>query len=481
MKNPSFHRPLQLLFPLLCLALCLAAHISKHTFYLIPSNAEITLRIAIPYSDKIQDLDSNYYAGWLEREAGMKLEFALIRQSRSEEYLDALFASDADVDIILFGEDFTIDEDVLAKYIAQDQIYTDEAGVSYYPNGGKTLREGAGQLLWINYEWLSALGLPIPETTEEFQSVLTAFRDEDPNGNGLPDEIPLLGAKGDYACSPAEGLLNAFVYNDPYHSRFGVNDEADKLLAATDEFRQGLAYCHNLYEEGLLDARSYACDRRALSELVNSPASLVGAFATASLSDVIYQANPEIMARYIHVAPLAGPEGERHAFYANSSPSVGAVITGRSGKKEAAKKLLQTMSGEEASLIARYGEEGVDWDFSEGTDVSIYGGVSTIVTKNYIWNTSQNKHFNGIGPMNVPEKYLKGVTWNGVNSDAEYIDARAQTACQECLPEVWRFHEPDRELSVYMDEAIEAFITGKRDIGSDEEWADYLAGLARFY
>lgn len=484
-KN-KLHRSFSTTFLWICLAiflLCLTACLSRFSFAGAQKNASAqpsTLHIAIPYSDKIQDLDSNYYVNWLERETGLTLEFSLIRQNRSEEYLDALFASDADVDIVMFGGEFTIDEDTLKKYIASGDIYTDAGGTSYYANRGSSVQDGAGQMLWINYEWLTALGLPIPRTTEELESVLRAFRENDPNGNGLQDELALVGAREDYACSPVEFILNAYVYNDPWHSRYGTDEEVNTLLAATDRFREGLIYLNELYSEGLLDERTYSCSRRELSELVNSPVGLVGAFTTASLSDVIYQANPEIMARYMHVAPLAGPTGERHAFYAPGTSSVGAVITARSNQKEYAALLLGTMCSEEASLIARYGEEGVDWDFSEGTDVSIYGGVSTIVTKNYIWNTSQNKHLNGIGPMNVPEEYLKGVTWNGINSDAEYIDGRAQMAYQEFLPDTKNFHEPNDALSAYMDAAIEDFITGKKEIRSDEAWNDYLYGLTQF-
>ena len=44
--------------------------------------------------------------------------------------------------------------------------------------------------LSINTTWLERLGLEMPETLEEFANVLRAFRDQDPNGNGIQDEIP---------------------------------------------------------------------------------------------------------------------------------------------------------------------------------------------------------------------------------------------------------------------------------------------------
>ena len=47
------------------------------------------------------------------------------------------------------------------------------------------------QKLWIYQPWLDALGLEMPTTTDEFEQVLLAFKEQDPNGNGQADEIPL--------------------------------------------------------------------------------------------------------------------------------------------------------------------------------------------------------------------------------------------------------------------------------------------------
>lgn len=57
------------------------------------------------------------------------------------------------------------------------------------------IEAGAGQcpneILYINQQWLDALGLEMPQTVDEYYETLVAFRDKDPNGNGEQDEIPL--------------------------------------------------------------------------------------------------------------------------------------------------------------------------------------------------------------------------------------------------------------------------------------------------
>lgn len=436
------------------------------------SKQPVILHVAIPYSENVQDIGSNYYVNYLKEKTGLELEITLIRQSRCEDYLDALFASDADVDIVMFGPDFAIDDDTLKKYTDAGDIYTEE-GRSCYLSSGVRMPNDAGQVLWINSEWLTALGLSIPQTTEDFYQVLCAFRDGDPNGNGLPDEIPLAGAGSDHVYEPWEFILNAYGYNDPYQAEY-------ERFVSGAQFREGLTFCRKLYEEKLLEQNVFDRKLHQLTELINSPQDLVGAFTTYSISDVIYSGNPEIMAKYMHVAPLLGPSGERHAVRAKDEDAIGAIITQRSRHKQEAKLLLDTMLTEEASLIARYGEPGVDWDYSDGQDVSIFGGVSTIVTRKYIWNTPQNKHLNGIGPMDVPEKYIRGVTWNGMNSDAEYIDARAQMSYQEFLMPQNSGQEYDAGRAAYIDEYVRAFITGRKKIERDEVWKEYLDGLSLY-
>ncbi len=56
--------------------------------------------------------------------------------------------------------------------------------IPYLPDGK------FGRAWYIRQDWLDKLGLEQPQNVEEYHDVLTAFRDQDPNGNGLKDEIP---------------------------------------------------------------------------------------------------------------------------------------------------------------------------------------------------------------------------------------------------------------------------------------------------
>ncbi len=469
-------------------------------------NKKSAVRIAVPSSPYIQDMDSNYYKQWLEEKTGVPIEFIPVRQQRSQEYLSALFASqDADIDAVFFGggTGFTLQKEQLEKYVQNKKLLlldpyladgtnyasllqqpgikaavtAQGGGIYFFPNTSSSRTEQNGQVLWLNYTWLKQLGLQIPTTPQQLKAVLTAFAQNDPNQNGRADELPLVGCQQEYSLETFNFLLNAFVYNDPYHSRVYAQNGAFYFAPVTDEFRQGLVYCRELYAQGLLDERSFTYTKKQIEQLVNSPENIVGGFTSSSISELLYQNNPEIMANYICVPPLIGENGQRNALYIETEPACGGVILAGSQRAGDAFLVLDTMLSKEASLIAEYGEEGVDWDYSDGTDISITGKPATIVTQSYIRQTLQNKNFSRLGPFYLNPNYIEGVTWNGVNSDARYIDTRASMNYEAFYPSEKVAFQTNADtakireaLDDYTDEMIVRFITGSADVRDDRQW-----------
>ncbi len=88
----------------------------------------------------------------------------------------------------------------IAKYL-EDRVTkamnTDAEGHVYtIPSSAATAKRSVNwhntynHWLSINKTWLDNLDLDIPTTPNEFLTVLRAFRDNDPNGNGIADEVP---------------------------------------------------------------------------------------------------------------------------------------------------------------------------------------------------------------------------------------------------------------------------------------------------
>ena len=120
----------------------------------------------------------------------------------------------------------------------------------------------SGQNLMINKQWLEKLGLEVPKTWDDLTKVLTAFKNDDPNGNGEADEVPMLinqlGTAGFGWWSPFL-LLNGTGQNTQFTTGSGsqgiyVKDGKVGNWMLSDNFREVIEYYHSLIEAGLMPA-----------------------------------------------------------------------------------------------------------------------------------------------------------------------------------------------------------------------------------
>ncbi len=108
---------------------------------------------------------------------------------------------------------------------------------------------------FIRQDWLDTLNLEIPKTKEELVTVLKAFRDGDPNGNGLKDEIPTGAEKG-------PNWLHGFfdMYGIPF---FGETPEWDLVDGKVTygpvmpHAKEAVEFMKMLYDEKLLDPETF--------------------------------------------------------------------------------------------------------------------------------------------------------------------------------------------------------------------------------
>ena len=128
----------------------------------------------------------------------------------------------------------------------------------------KTAIQTVGDMSFINKSWLDYLGLDMPTNVDEFEQVLIAFRD---NADALKKEFNIDGSIIPMSCIMNDGdqdpaiLINGFGegYGDPDRGRhIAVTDEGKVICSATTEgFKEGIAWLHKLYEEGLIDPEAF--------------------------------------------------------------------------------------------------------------------------------------------------------------------------------------------------------------------------------
>jgi hypothetical protein len=157
--------------------------------------------------------------------------------------------------------------------------------------------------LWINQGWLDKLGLPMPATIEELETTLIAFRDQDPNGNGIPDEIPLSGARLLFYYG-YDFIIDAFICNDTGNSRMYTEDGIVKFAPTTEEWRGALKYLRSLNDQGLYYSGSFMQEIITIQQMAANVNDILGAFEGPRLDLVVLTDNQDIIDRYASIPAL---------------------------------------------------------------------------------------------------------------------------------------------------------------------------------
>ena len=228
--------------------------------------------------------------------------------------------------------------------------------------------------MYVNTDWLTKLNLEMPTDLDEFKDMLIAFRDSDPNGNGVKDEIALT-ARGDTLFTGY--IFNSYIDTDMVKGKYTrIEDGVVKFSANTQEFKDALAYMRDLYEEGLIDPNSFTQDSTQLKQTVCGETPLVGTFSASGIFNMDMN-NEYVYQNYKIMMPMKGYNGTQ---IANSSNVMDAnvkgyfLITDICENPEAACRFVDEFVDPDMSMIASYGEEGVAWKYAEPGQTNILGG-----------------------------------------------------------------------------------------------------------
>ena len=138
------------------------------------------------------------------------------------------------------------------------------------PNVASALKAADGNMYYIPYlpdgkygrayfmrtDWLKKLNLETPQTVAELETVLKAFRDGDPNGNGKKDEIPFFARQWPELIRLVTLWDGRSSGSDTYHD-FYVDEGKLKHPYAGEGYRDGISNLARWYKEGLVDAEVF--------------------------------------------------------------------------------------------------------------------------------------------------------------------------------------------------------------------------------
>ena len=253
------------------------------------------------------------------------------------------------------------------------QIITDEGDIYAFPFIRSDVKLLVSTGLAVRQDWLDKLGLKAPTTLDEWRSMLKAFKERDPNGNGKPDEIPL----STWASSPGPGggsrgafsrysFIGAWGIGQDFYQEKGVI----KYGPLQPEFKEFLATMAQWYKEGLIDADVFATNQNTFDSKVTN--NLIGAASMQGGNGIGKYAGLMAGKGPFKLTPVQQPTlkpgerpllGGRDNFY----PGQGSAAISSSNKNVVQSvKMLDYAYGSEGSLLFNFGVEGVSYKLVNG-------------------------------------------------------------------------------------------------------------------
>jgi putative aldouronate transport system substrate-binding protein len=159
--------------------------------------------------------------------------------------------------------------------------------------------------LSINKTWLDKLGLEVPETIEEYEAALEAFKTQDPNGNGKADEIPLSFINM-WWCADVGDIMAALGGMPDNLDHRIVRDGKVIYTAAQPKYRDALAKLSDWYARGLIDQEALTQDDKSYLAKGKTPDPVLGSYVWWETEEVV---GPERADEYVLVPALEGVAG----------------------------------------------------------------------------------------------------------------------------------------------------------------------------
>lgn len=335
---------------------------------------------------------------------------------------------------------------------------------------------------FINQQWLDNLGLEMPTTTEEFYEVLKAFKEQDANGNGDPnDEIPMSGMGFSETLT---GLTPVFAWFGAVHSVnswFEVNDGVAEYIPTTEEFKEGIKYLQRLYTEGLIDQELFTNDWSTYPAKLNPEGdSIVGVGFHWSIETAV---GAERKDEYVQLLPMEGPDGDQYwpvnPEYTKNG-TYRAEVTASCEHPEIAMRWLDALYDQETSMQLFYGPIGTTMEETEDGNYVVLDPPEGVSGETWAWQYSWGDQ----GPMYVSDAFSEKITPSRDVREKLEADKKYQPYFkEEYYPLVSFTQEESDELSIIntditkcINEMMASWITGASDI--DTDWDSYLQQLS---
>lgn len=344
--------------------------------------------------------------------------------------------------------------------------------IPYLPDGKY------GRAYFIRTDWLRKLELSTPETVDELYTVLTAFKHQDPNGNGLDDEIPFFARNFEEMVRLVTLWDARTTGTDTWHD-FYVEDGQIQHGYNKETYRIGISNLAKWYKEGLIDPEVFRRGRKAREFILEND--LGGMthdwFASTASFNQRYKDTIEGF-EFKAISPPASPSGRRLEEHrrAQVKPDGWAITRANRNPIETI-RYFDFWFSPEGKRLANFGVEGEHYNLVDGkpqfTD-EILNGELPVNTR--MWEVGAQI------PRGFPQDYGYEIQWSNeialegiaLYDEGDYLvepflGVSLTTTEKDVIDQYWE------SVKIYMLERQEDWVLGNRDVNAD--WDSYLSVL----
>jgi putative aldouronate transport system substrate-binding protein len=330
----------------------------------------------------------------------------------------------------------------------------------------------------LRKDWLDKLKIAPPTTIDEWEKMLIAFRDGDPNGNHKKDEIPFIYRKDDIEYSSpfigAYGILAKF-YNEGGRVAYGPYQP---------QFKDFLTLMHKWYKDGLID-KDYLTsdakirDSKMLDDKLGSMVGWVGG-SLGGFMDLKRDKDPNFKLMGVPF-PSLKKGGIAYSMIEPMFNGWGSAISASAKKPEEIAAWLDYGYSKQGYLLYNFGVEGESYTMVDGkpkfTDLIMHNPNKLTVAQ----ALSIYSLLGAVGPFEY-----SGDGYDQYNPYPEQIEAKKNWITADhskMLPglsltsdEQSKYASIMTDLETYKSEMIDKFITGAESL---DKFDDYIKSLKK--
>lgn len=321
----------------------------------------------------------------------------------------------------------------------------------------------------LRQDWLNDLNLDVPETFADWETMLTAFKNEKGAIAPLamiPGEVWNLGYGMD--------AYGATFYVKDGEVRFGLTDDAENC-------KEYLTILHDWYEKGLIDPDFAAVTNWISGDEVMVTNSQTGAFVGMYTQPVVsYLPSMDASVSFVATNPPKKDESTvLHYRTDDQYMSTGFAISAECEHPDIALRWLDYLFSEEGALLCNYGIEGTSYNMVDGKPQ-----FTEMITEAERVDDIMNLY---VMPAGMPGYYsdwqrefqYAGIdgkvhmdTWGEITPDYVY-PGHASLSVEETA----RFNEIFNDANDYINENVSNFITGAKSLDEFESFVDAIRGM----